>query len=137
MQIKNDISIRSIQHYLYCANRWGLIEIGNVWAENYFVTKANLFHQNAHQKNTYTKRNKKVFSSVSVYHDGLHLYGVVDCIEGTVSSNGASLVGQTEKYDLCIVEYKPTKPKNDPYHFEDAMQVFAQKLCVDYVFHCN
>ena len=100
MQIKNDISIRSIQHYLYCANRWGLIEIGNVWAENYFVTKANLFHQNAQQKNTYRKRNKKVFSSVSVYHDELHLYGVVDCIEGTVSSNGASLVGQTEKYDL-------------------------------------
>ena len=68
MQIKNDISIRSIQHYLYCAHRWGLIEIGKVWAENYFVTKANLIHQNVHEKSIYAKRGKKVFSAVSVYH---------------------------------------------------------------------
>lgn len=62
MQIKNDYSIRSIQHYLYCAHRWGLIEIGKVWAENYFVTKANLLHQKVHETNRYTKRGKKVLT---------------------------------------------------------------------------
>lgn len=137
MQINDDISIRSIQHYLYCAHRWGLIEIGKVWAENYFVTKANLLHQNVHEANTYTKKGKKVFSAISVYHDLYHLYGVVDCIEGTVSQNGVALIGEDKKYDLCIVEYKPTKPKNQAYHYEDVMQVFAQKLCVDYVFGCD
>lgn len=33
-----EISIRSLQHFLYCPHRWGLLEIGKVWAENYFVT---------------------------------------------------------------------------------------------------
>ena len=137
MQIKNDISIRSIQHYLYCAHRWGLIEIGKVWAENYFVTKANLIHQNVHEKSIYAKRGKKVFSAVSVYHDEYGLFGIVDCLEGSPSANGVKLIGEEERYHLCIVEYKPTKPKNKLYYHEDMMQVFAQKICVDYVFHCD
>ena len=45
---ENEISIRSIQHYLYCPHRWGLIEIDRAWAENYFVTKANLMHERVH-----------------------------------------------------------------------------------------
>lgn len=137
MQIKNDYSIRSIQHYLYCAHRWGLIEIGKVWAENYFVTKANLLHQKVHETNRYTKRGEKVFSAVSVYHDDYHLFGVVDCLEASPSTQGVRLSGAKERYDLCIVEYKPTKPKQEDFSYEDAMQVFAQKLCVDYVFQCD
>lgn len=42
-----------------------------------------------------------------------------------------------ENSDLCIVEYKPTKPKNKDYNFDDLMQVFAQKICVDFVFNCD
>ena len=137
MQITNEITIRSIQHYLYCAHRWGLIEIGNVWAENYFVTKANLMHQNVHMKNVYTKRGAKVFSSVPVYNDEYNIYGVVDCIEATLSENGVHIAGEDKKYNLSIIEYKPTKPKNKDYHYEDAMQMFAQKICVDSVFCCD
>ena len=105
MQITNEITIRSIQHYLYCAHRWGLIEIGNVWAENYFVTKANLMHQNVHMKNVYTKRGAKVFSSVPVYNDEYNIYGVVDCIEATLSENGVHIAGEDKKYNLSIIEY--------------------------------
>ena len=36
-----------------------------------------------------------------------------------------------------IVEYKPTKPKAGEFNQTDAIQVYAQKLCVDNVFHCN
>ena len=113
------------------------MEIGKVWAENYFVTKADLMHQNVHEKNIYIKRGKKVFTAVSVYNDDYNLYGVVDCIEGTVSKKGVKIAGENDTYDLCIVEYKPTKPKGEEFYFDDAMQVFAQKLCVDYVFHCD
>ena len=35
------------------------------------------------------------------------------------------------------MEYKPTQPKNCNYKEDDAMQVFAQKICVDYVFGGN
>lgn len=107
--------------------------IGNVWAENFYVMKANLLHKNVHQgdRPVYS-RNKKVLHAVSVYHDDFDLYGVCDCLELKQSRSGALIDGDT--YALIIVEHKPTKPKGLDYHYDDAMQVFAQKVCVDYVF---
>ena len=81
---ENEISIRSIQHYLYCPHRWGLIEIDRAWAENYFVTKANLMHERVHDPNQgYLSRGRRVYTSVPVYNDRpeYQLYGVTDCIE--------------------------------------------------------
>ena len=123
-----DISIRSVQHYLYCPHRWGLIEIGRAWAENLFVTKANLAHERVHNsKSAYTAPGKKCYTAVTVFNDtpAYNLYGVTDCLE--VDKNGK----------ITIVEYKPTKPKTEAYHFSDLMQVFAQKICVDAVFGCD
>lgn len=131
------ITIRSIQHYLYCPHRWGLLEIDQAWAENVFVTKANLMHSRVHDSDrNYTMRGKHVFTSVSVYNDleEYNLYGKTDCIEAVESKEGVQIAGGDTKYKLCIVEYKPTKPKNGLYHEEDLMQVFAQKICVDYIF---
>lgn len=124
---EREISIRSIQHFLYCPHRWGLIEIDRAWEENFFVTKANQVHNRVHDsKQRYTSKNRKIYTSVPVYNDlaEYNLYGVTDCIEK---------IGD----DYCIVEYKPTKPKERTYNLEDLMQVFAQKICVDYVFSCD
>lgn len=132
-----EIAIRSIQHYMYCPHRWGLLEIDKAWAENAFVTKANLMHNRVHDPDrSYISKGKKVYTSVPVYNDleAYNLYGVTDCLEMTKDKNGVSIDGSEEKYNICIVEYKPTKPKNKEYHEEDLMQVFAQKICVDYVF---
>lgn len=126
------IAIRSVQHYMYCPHRWGLLEIDRAWAENVFVTKANLMHERVHDPdNRYTSKNKKVFTSVSVYNDQQQygLFGVTDCLEMTDVDG--------EKQNVCIVEYKPSKPKKYDYHEEDLMQVFAQKICVDHVFGCD
>lgn len=135
-----EIAIRSIQHYLYCPHRWGLLEIDRAWAENAFVTKANLLHKRVHDTDgSYMSRGKRVFTAVPVYNDleEYNLYGVTDCLELTVDEDGIQIDGSEEKYQLCIVEYKPTKPKYQDYYDEDLMQVFAQKLCVDYVFGCD
>lgn len=124
---EREISIRSIQHFLYCPHRWGLIEIDRAWEENFFVTKANQVHNRVHDsKQRYTSKNRKIYTSVPVYNDlaEYNLYGVTDCIEK---------IGD----DYCIVEYKPTKPKERTYNLDDLMQVFAQKICVDYVFSCD
>ncbi len=132
-----EITIRSIQHYLYCPHRWGLLEIDKAWAENIFVTKANLMHERVHDpERHYTARGKKVFTSIPVYNDleQYNLYGMTDCLELTESSRGTSIEELGGKYEICIVEYKPTKPKNALYREDDLMQVFAQKICVDYVF---
>ena len=127
------IAIRSVQHYLYCPHRWGLLEIDKAWAENAFVTKANLMHDRVHDpERHYSSRGKKVFTSIPVYNDleGFDLYGVTDCLEMTEKKKGIDT-------QFCIVEYKPTKPKDREYNEDDFMQVFAQKICVDYVFKCD
>lgn len=124
--INDHIAIRSIQHWLYCPHRWGLLEVDCAWAENYYVTKANLLHKRVHNANSYTSKAKTSYTSVTVYNDlpQYKIYGITDCLEITDG-----------KYSL--VEYKPTKPKNEDYNYEDLMQVFAQKICVDYVFGCD
>lgn len=133
----SEVSIRSIQHFLYCPHRWGLITIDQSWAENVFVTKANLMHKRAHnEKASYKSRCKHVYTSVSVYYDvnPYRLYGVCDCIEAKKDKNGINLPGLDGKFHLTIVEYKPTSPKKESFREDDLMQVFAQKLCADNVF---
>lgn len=113
------------------------MEIDRAWAENVYVTKANLMHERVHDpKKDYTMRGKRVFTSVPVYNDteAYNLYGVTDCLEFAKTDNGVSVNGSEEKYQISIVEYKPTMPKNMEYTDDDLMQVFAQKVCVDYVF---
>ncbi|MCI8645796.1 MAG: Dna2/Cas4 domain-containing protein [Firmicutes bacterium] len=135
-----EITIRSIQHYMYCPHRWGLLEIDKAWAENVFVTKANLMHERVHDPDrNYTARGRKVYTSVPVYNDleEYNLYGVTDCLECKESKDGVDALHDGRKYKLCIVEYKPTKPKQQTHRRDDLMQVFAQKLCVDYVFQCD
>lgn len=132
-----EISIRSIQHYMYCPHRWGLMEIDRAWSENFYVTKANLMHERVHDwQSSYSAKGKKVYTSVPVYNDlnEYNLYGVTDCLE---FKGRADCGKENEVQDICIVEYKPTQPKNKAHHEDDVMQIFAQKICVDYTFKCD
>ncbi|MGN1113787.1 MAG: CRISPR-associated protein Cas4 [Oscillospiraceae bacterium] len=134
------INIRSIQHYMYCPRRFALLEINNDWAENYFVVKANLMHKNVHNgSHTFSDSKKTVVSSVSIYNDmpEYDLYGIADCIEFHKSKKGVEIPGLEGLYAVKIVEYKPKPPKTEPFHQSDAIQVFAQKICADYVFGCD
>ncbi len=134
------ISLRRIQHFLYCPHRWGLCEIEQLWADNLFVAQADLMHEHVHNPDyIHTGRGIKTYSGVSVYHDGPEyvLYGITDCIEAKKDPNGVTVTGESERYQLCIVEYKPTKPKDRDWYDEDLMQVFAQKICVDHIFGSN
>ena len=127
--MNTEIAIRSIQHYMYCPHRWGLIEIDRAWAENIYVTKANLMHERVHDPDgSYTLRGKKVYTSVPVYNDKeeYNLYGVTDCLEVSKNEAAEDIRGS----DICIVEYKPTMSKEKAVQEEDAMQIFAQKICV-------
>lgn len=136
----NEITIRSIQHYVYCPHRWGLIEINRSWTENVYVTKANLMHERVHDPDRhYVSKGKKVFTSVPVYNDlpEYDLYGVVDCLELTECDQGIFVEGLCGKFEICVVEYKPTESKDGKPRQDDMMQVFAQKICVDHVFNTD
>ena len=127
------ISIRSVQHFLYCQHRWGLLNIDDVWAENAFVTKANIIHKHVHNSDTMRLRaGVKTYYAVPVFNNRVeyNIYGVLDCLEVTTNVGGKI---------FSIVEYKPTKPRNTDYNYDDMMQVYAQKICVDNIFNtdCN
>ena len=114
------INIRTIQHYMYCPRRWGLLEINHDWTENAFVVKANIMHENVHDgSHNFSTSNKIVRSSVTLYNDGVVIAGLPN------------------RYLVKIIEYKPKPPKESDYHETDAIQVFAQKLCADFIWGCN
>lgn len=130
--INNEIAIRAIQHYMYCPHRWGLLEIDQDWAENAFVVKANIMHKRVHDDIKYVPaKGRTVINSIRVYNDDpdYNLYGVIDSVEIVKKKDGTEC--------FTIVEYKPTKPKNREYNDDDLMQVFAQKICLDYIFGCD
>lgn len=134
------IAIRDIQHFLYCPHRWGLLKIDCAWAENYFVTKANLLHKRVHESEIhYFSRDKKAITTLNVYNDSeaYGIYGVLDCLELSISESGVKIDSSGKKYKLSIVEYKPTAPNDCEFNLADAVQVFAQKICVDNIFATN
>lgn len=132
------IAIREIQHFLYCPHRWGLLQMDCVWAENYYIAKANLLHSRVHNPaRSYTQRGRKVLTSLPIYCDlpDYPLLGVADCVEAVpCAGDGARLDASDKRYALCLVEYKPTLPRERDFNPDDAMQVFAQKICVDFLF---
>lgn len=134
------INIRDIQHYMYCPRRFALLEVNDDWAENAFVVKANLLHENVHSgERNFENKRKIVRSDVSVYNDDpkYNIFGVVDCIEFVRDKCGDYIDTLGGTFRVEIVEYKPTRPKSGEFNQTDAIQVYAQKLCVDNVFHCN
>mgnify|MGYP007022611170 CR=1 FL=1 len=107
----NEIAIRSIQHYIYCPHRWGLIEVGRVWSENAFVVKANIMHKRVHDnENSYVpQKGKKVHTAVKVYNDKPEygIYGVTDCIETDEKNNICNWIpGKWWGRESCICPNK-------------------------------
>lgn len=132
------INIRAIQHYMYCPRRFALLEINDDWAENAFVVKANIMHENVHSgEKEYTSKSKVIRSSVTLFNDDYDIFGVADCIEFIRHSEGSHIPSLDGKFKVQIVEYKPKPPKDGEYHESDAIQVFAQKLCADFVWKCD
>lgn len=138
MQPDVGIRIRAIQHFLYCPRQFALIDLDCAWAENEHVVQANLMHDNVHSTGKRSGRNGYSLSSVQVYHDGLDIHGVVDCLEFVFDENGDY---KDSKGNLCgvnIIEYKPTAPAKDKGAITaEMMQVYAQKICVDSMFNVN
>lgn len=132
------VSVRSVQHYMYCPRRFALLELNQDWAENASVVKANILHETVHSdKPRYLPNGVIAENSVTVWNDEYSLLGVCDCVEFVPDKNGTEIAGHDGLYRVRIVEHKPTAPKNEPFHESDAIQVYAQKLCADSVWSCD
>ncbi len=93
-------------------------------------------HEHVHDgSHEFSSKRKKVLSAVAVYNDDLDIYGITDCIEFEACPDGNEIEGR--RCRVKIVEYKPASPKNGEIRETDAIQVFAQKMCVDYIWNCK
>lgn len=134
------INIRRIQHYLYCPRRYALLEINNDWEENSSIVKANILHQNVHDgSHSFSDSKKIVRSDIVVYNDRSEydIFGITDCIEFIRNANGTAVPGLDGLFNVRIIEYKPRAPKGAAFNETDAIQVFAQKLCGDFIWNCS
>lgn len=129
------INIRAIQHYLYCPRRFGLLQINDDWQENALVVRGNLIHERVHSgEHSYSSKLVRAESAVQLFHDELEIFGVADCIEFRTNEKAEYSPRLGGRYDITIVEYKPTRPKVSEISETDAIQVFAQKLCADSIY---
>lgn len=104
------------------------------WAENVFVCKGDLVHENVDAGKCISARNAIVERSVKVYNDEWSLFGVIDCLELRRSKSGCFVEKYSDRFELTIVEYKVRSPKTGNFRYEDGMQLLAQKICVDAIF---
>lgn len=128
------VNIRELQHYFYCPHRWGIVHIGCDWSENFFVSKAQVVHDNVDSGKSSFLRGKYIERSVQIYNDEWGLFGVLDCIQLTPDSKGCYIDKYSKKFNLEIVEYKPTKSTRTQAFVADKMQILVQKICVDHMF---
>ena len=133
----DSVDLRSIQQYLYCPHRFGLMENDCSWAENAFVSRGNLAHERVTEGKITSSRGTIQERSVRVFNDEWGLFGVLDCLELKKDKNGVSFLSFDGKYSVSIVEYKISSPKNGNIRIEDRMQLLGQKICVDALFSCN
>lgn len=129
------VTIRSIQHYLYCPRRYGLLEINRDWQENALVVNGDLIHQRVHSgEHEYSDKNGFCRSDVELYNDELDIVGRADCVEFERSETAEYSPRLGGRFIVRLVEYKPTKPKSALAERADAIQCFAQKVCADSIF---
>ncbi|CAB1238893.1 CRISPR-associated exonuclease Cas4 [Ruminococcaceae bacterium BL-4] len=107
------------------------------WAENVFVCKGNLIHENVDAGKCGSTRGAITERSIKVYNDNWGLFGVIDCLELRRSSSGSFIEKYNGRFVLTIVEYKVRSPKTSDFRREDAMQLLAQKICADDIFKTN
>ena len=125
---------------MYCPRRFALLELNDDWQENAYVIKANIQHKHVHNgSHNYSDSKKIVRSDISVYNDetDYDIFGVTDCIEFIRNRNGVDIIGCDGLFYVRIIEYKPRAPKNCNFNETDAIQVFAQKICADFIWKCN
>ena len=140
MVVRYCLNIRDIQHYMYCPRRFALLCLNRDWNENAFVVKANLLHERVHDgSHEFSDKKKIVRSAVTLYNDlpEYDIFGVTDCVEFFRDKNGVGIEGLEGSCGVRLVEYKPKAPKGFDFNETDAIQVFAQKLCADFVWGCD
>lgn len=128
MMSEKPVSLRMIQHYMYCPRRFALLELNQDWAENAAVVNANILHETVHSdKPRYMPKGVIAENSVTVWNDEYSLLGVCDCVEFVPDKNGIEIAEHGGRYRVRLVEFKLPHPKARLYP-SDAIRLRTEAL---------
>lgn len=113
------IMISALQHYVFCPRQCGLIHVHQLWQENHFTSKGNVFHERVHSEECETRKEKTTERGLIIVSKRLGISGKTDAVE---------FVDEKDSKTILPVEYKSGKPKHDK---SDEVQLCAQALCLE------
>lgn len=139
MENNLEITINSLQHYVYCPRRWGLLVVEGLWADNYKTVQGNIVHTLVDDPFFNEQRKGiRIVRSLPIYLDKIGIHGVADCVEFIASEEGIQIEQLLGKYNIVVVEYKNGKPnEHNTINYPDSIQLAAQMMCIDSMFGCN
>ena len=113
-----EITLNSLEHYMFCKYQWWLNYVENEWLDNIHTTLGDIVHRHVDNKTFIeTRNNVRTYRSVPVYSDKFNLYGIADLVEYDYR-NGLT---------INVVEYKKGKPtESKEVQVYDGLQLYAQ-----------
>lgn len=133
-QEEDYLQLSGLQHFVFCRRQWALIHIEQLWEENYHTVDGSLLHKKAHDGTTESRGNLLITRSISIRSPHLGISGKCDVVEFSRSPEGVALPGHSGTWQVCPVEYKRGKPKED---LCDALQLCAQGMCLEEMLCCD
>lgn len=129
------LALSGVQHYAFCPRQWGLIAIGQLWAENAFTAQGSILHDRAHNEAARERRGDTlVVRGLGVVSHELGLFGVCDVVEFRLDDRGVPLSGEEGLWTPVPIEYKRGHPKEGD---EDRIQLCAQAMCLEEMLACD
>lgn len=127
----NEITLNSLEHYIFCPYQWWLIYVENEWAENIHTVQGDIVHAKVDDAHFYESRGAtRIERSVPLFSEKFRLYGIADLMEFIY--NGDKLK------NIKVVEYKKGLPSdNGEVTAFDGLQLYAQMVCAREIFGCE
>ena len=123
------LMISGLQHFFFCPRQWALIHIEQQWQDNRLTAEGEVQHHRAHDEDfKETRKDVMISRGLRVASASLGVSGVCDVVEFTKSKSGVPLFGHRGLWDVCPVEYKHGKDKED---LSDIMQLTCQAMCLE------
>lgn len=123
------LMISGLQHFGFCPRQWALIHLEQQWQDNRLTAEGEVQHCRAHDENFKEKRKDvMIIRGLRVSSSSLGVSGICDVVEFTKSKSGVPLFGHRGLWDVCPVEYKHGKDKED---LSDIMQLTCQAMCLE------
>ena len=129
------LPLSGLQHFKFCRRQWALIQIENLWAENFRTTDGAILHENAHNGDFSESRGDRLITrDMRIFSRTLGVSGACDVLEFYRSGTGIPLRDKEGLWQPYPVEYKRGRPKETT---ADALQLCGQAMCLEEMLCCE